>query len=401
MVTSVEKEETGAKLKPGWRMVRFGDVVRNIQVNVNPEESGLDRYVAGEHMETDNLHIKRWGTIGDGYLGPAFHQKFVNGQVLYGSRRTYLRKIAVADFDGICANTTFVLEANEDELLQDLLPFIMQTEAFTQHSIKQSRGSVNPYVIWKDLAWYEFALPPKDEQRRIADILWEADEAILALQRVEEKANKVLNTIREEIICSSLHKRQKLADCLIKIVPGRSVLGTNKAASPDKFGVLKVSAVSSYGFVADENKQLLNPDDFRSEFQVRAGDFLITRCNTRELVGRVCIVPRDFNNLMLCDKTLRLDLDENKVSKVFLLEALRSKEIRTQIEAAASGTGGAMKNISQTDIYELQVPLPSLERQQSIVSLIRNMTQAQHSIEAHIRQNMLLRKTLLQQLLAL
>lgn len=174
----LDMRDGDAKSREGWRIVRFGDVVRNIQVNIDPQESDLERYVAGEHMETDNLHIRQWGTIGDGYLGPAFHRKFVKGQILYGSRRTYLRKVAVAEFDGICANTTFTFEANEDELLQDLLPFIMQAETFTEHSIKQSRGSVNPYINWKDIAWYEFALPPKDEQRRIADILWATDEAI-------------------------------------------------------------------------------------------------------------------------------------------------------------------------------------------------------------------------------
>jgi hypothetical protein len=109
-------------LPAGWRRVRFGDVVRNINVTVDPNESGLERYIAGEHMETDDLHIRRWGTIGDGYLGPAFHRKFVAGQILYGSRRTYLRKVAVADFDGVCANTTFVLEPANDELISDLLP---------------------------------------------------------------------------------------------------------------------------------------------------------------------------------------------------------------------------------------------------------------------------------------
>jgi type I restriction enzyme S subunit len=165
-------------LREGWRTVRFGDVARHVKVDADPETSGLERYVAGEHMSTDDLHIRSWGTIGDGYLGPAFHRKFVKGQVLYGSRRTYLRKVAVAEFDGICANTTFVIEPSGDELLPELLPFIMQTESFSAHAVKQSRGSVNPYVNWKDIAWYEFALPPKDEQRRIADILWAADEAI-------------------------------------------------------------------------------------------------------------------------------------------------------------------------------------------------------------------------------
>ena len=130
--------------------MRFGDVVQNVKVDIAPEKSNLERYIAGEHMDTDNLHIRRWGTIGDGYLGPAFHRKFVKRQVLYGSRRTYLRKVAVAKFDGICANTTFVLEPKSDELLPELLPFIMQTESFAEHSVKQSKGSVNPYINWKD-----------------------------------------------------------------------------------------------------------------------------------------------------------------------------------------------------------------------------------------------------------
>lgn len=171
MTVTINSRPTNDTLPPGWRIVRFGDVVRNVNVTVDPAESGLERYIAGEHMDTDDLHIRRWGIIGDGYLGPAFHRKFVAGQVLYGSRRTYLRKVAVADFDGICANTTFVLEPLGDDLIPELLPFIMQTEGFVKHSMQQSRGSTNPYVTFKDLAWYEFALPPRDKQRRIAEIL--------------------------------------------------------------------------------------------------------------------------------------------------------------------------------------------------------------------------------------
>ena len=99
--------------KQGWRQVKFGDVVRRVKERVDPETSGLERYVAGDHMDTDDLRIRRWGEIGSGYLGPAFHMRFRPGQVLYGSRRTYLRKVAVADFDGICANTTFVIEPKD------------------------------------------------------------------------------------------------------------------------------------------------------------------------------------------------------------------------------------------------------------------------------------------------
>lgn len=177
------------ELKPGWRRVKFGDVVRQIKDKAEPATCGLERFVAGEHMDTDDLRIRRWGNIDEIDLGPAFHRHFRPGQVLYGSRRTYLRKVAVADFEGICANTTYVLEsADPKALLPELLPFIMQTEAFHEHSRRESKGSVNPYVNFSDLAWYEFVLPPLGEQRRIAAILTAANNATSAFDDGRESA---------------------------------------------------------------------------------------------------------------------------------------------------------------------------------------------------------------------
>jgi type I restriction enzyme S subunit len=64
--------------------------------------------------------------------------RFRPGHVLYGSRRTYLRKVAVADFEGITANTTFVIEPKDTKVLMpELLPFLMQTESFHEHSVRQ------------------------------------------------------------------------------------------------------------------------------------------------------------------------------------------------------------------------------------------------------------------------
>jgi type I restriction enzyme S subunit len=85
-------ELPGRSLKPGWTTVKFGDVVRQVKDKVDAQTSGLSRYIAGEHMDTDDLRLRRWGEINDDYLGPAFHMRFKPGQVLYGSRRAYLRK---------------------------------------------------------------------------------------------------------------------------------------------------------------------------------------------------------------------------------------------------------------------------------------------------------------------
>lgn len=173
------------KLPDGWTRVKFGDVVRKVNDRVDPDTAGIERYVAGEHMDTDDLTIRRWGEVGDGYLGPAFHMRFKPGHVLYGSRRTYLRKVAVADFEGVTANTTFVLESSSRDLLPEFLPLVMTTEAFHDHSIKQSKGSVNPYINFSDLTWYEFALPPIDEQRQTVTLLTQASRLSRSISIVE------------------------------------------------------------------------------------------------------------------------------------------------------------------------------------------------------------------------
>lgn len=189
------------RLKKGWTLAAFGDVVRKVRDRIDPENTDLERYIAGEHMDTDELRIRRWGLIGDGYLGPAFHMRFKPGQVLYGSRRTYLRKVAVADFEGITANTTFVIETKDPKiLLPELLPFIMQTESFHEHSIKQSKGSVNPYINFSDLTWYEFALPPLEEQRRIAEVLWAIERAAEACFECCARIGAVVSSSAQDLL---------------------------------------------------------------------------------------------------------------------------------------------------------------------------------------------------------
>jgi type I restriction enzyme S subunit len=369
-----------------WPTVRFGDVVRDVKATVDRDTTDLTRFIAGEHMGSDDLHLRTWGDINGDYLGPAFHRSFRKGQVLYGSRRTYLKKVVVASFDGICANTTFVLESRDpDVLLPELLPFIMLTDAFTQHSIRESKGSVNPYINWKDIAKYEFPLPPKDEQRRIADILWAADETVEAWKLVRAYFNDLARSLRANLVTEKNIKRIPLGDCLTAIVPGKSVIGRNEPAEEGDLGVLKVSAVGADGFIPKENKTLLDRNDFHDEFAVRSGDLLITRSNTPELVGRVCLVGQDYPNLMLCDKTLRLVPNERIRSKEVLLEILRSEEVRTQIKGFANGTGGAMKNISQSSIRSIRIPVADEAEQLRTHSAICEMARAVGQLDEAIR----------------
>jgi len=185
--------------KAAWRRVRLGDVAASSKEKADPSDGSVDRFIAGEHMSSGDLSIERWGRTGEIDLGPAFHRRFRPGQVLYGSRRTYLRKVAVAEFEGVCANTTFVVETKDlDSLAQEFLPFVMTAEPFHAFAIAESKGSVNPYVNWSDIERYEFDLPPLDEQKRIADLLWACEHERRTQKRVLSKLTMVDAVLGQE-----------------------------------------------------------------------------------------------------------------------------------------------------------------------------------------------------------
>jgi restriction endonuclease S subunit len=147
------------------------DCVDKLLRRTDAVADGIERIVAGENLESEDFKIRTWGTVGKDFLGPAFHVMFEPGDILYGSRRTYLRKVSLSDFRGVCANTTFVVRAKEDLLLQELLKHIMLSERFTQYSIAKSKGSTNPYINWKDLDDFTFKLPDLGSQKKMVEIL--------------------------------------------------------------------------------------------------------------------------------------------------------------------------------------------------------------------------------------
>jgi len=118
-----------SKLKIGWKKVKFGDVVRlSKERSSDPLADGYERFIGLEHIDPEDLRVRRWGNVADGVT---FTSVFKPGQLLFGKRRAYQRKVAVADFAGVCSGDIYVLESKEPKkLLPELLPFVCQTEAF-------------------------------------------------------------------------------------------------------------------------------------------------------------------------------------------------------------------------------------------------------------------------------
>jgi type I restriction enzyme M protein len=174
-----------------WIRVRFGDVVENLnETEQDPVNAGLERFIGLDHLEPGSLHIKAWGNVAD---GTTFTRRCRPGQVLFGKRRAYQRKLAVAEFDAVVSGDIYVLSPKSDRLLGEFLPFLCLAERFFQRAIETSAGSLSPRTNWTSLASFEFDLPPIEQQRRIAKILWTVDEALEAAITLSDSLMRCFN----------------------------------------------------------------------------------------------------------------------------------------------------------------------------------------------------------------
>jgi len=380
----------------GWKKVFFGDVVRNVKDNVDPQTCSLERYIAGEHMQSEDIHLRQWGIIGDDYLGPAFHRKFTKGQVLYGSRRTYLKKVALADFDGITANTTFVLEPQDNSLLTDLLPFIMLTDKFTEHSVRESKGSVNPYINWKDIAKYEFPLPPKDEQRRIADVLWSADEANEYYITVKDDLNQLIDSVTTSFLSKSW-SRKTLDSLLYDIQYGTSNRISEK--TEESVPVLRIPNViggkldlSDLGWIVLRNEE-------KKKYKLDEGDLLIVRTNGNpEYVGRTAVVKRCPKDTVYASYLIRLKCDSKLLHPEYLHAVLQSSLIKKTLRHEIRSSAGNY-NLNTQGIKRQNIPLPPVEIQESFVDSLLTYQIKSEEIQKHIEKLKNLKATLINELL--
>ena len=181
------------RLKPGWTRVAFGDIAVSVNDRIdNPLDAGVERYVGLEHLDSDSLAIRRWAPPS---AVTATKLLFRRGDIIFGRRRVYQRKLAVADFDGICSAHALVLRAKPKVVLPEFLPFFMQSDSFMRRAEAISVGSLSPTINWRTLASKEFALPPLNEQRRMANLLRATSALFARISDISDAANTIRKII--------------------------------------------------------------------------------------------------------------------------------------------------------------------------------------------------------------
>ena len=358
--------------------VKFGDVVKDVKINIDRLNNPYVYYVAGDHMDSEDLTIHRKGCFTTDDVGPAFIRVFKPGQILYGSRRTYLKKIAVADFEGVCANTTFVFETKDPHAFeQRLLPFIMLSKDFTTWSIAKSKGSTNPYVLFSDLADFEFELPPLEEQKDLVDKLWAAYRLKEAYKKLLVATDEMVKSQFIEMYYNTHNKQTLESVCPIM----------NKGITP-KYVESSSVLVINQACIHWDGQRLGNIKYHNEEIPVRkrileSGDVLLNATGNGTL-GRCCvfICPSDNNTYINDGHVIALSTDRAVILPEVLNTYLSLNDTQAEIYRQYVTGSTNQVDIVFSDIKKMKVPVPSMDEQ---ILFVEVLTQADKSKSGHFK----------------
>ena len=341
---------------------KFEDIAVNSTAKKKPTVSDKDTYLGLEHLDSGSLTVTRFGSE----VAPIGEKLIMKkGDVLFGKRRAYQKKVVIAPFDGIFSAHGMVLRPKEDVVDIDFFPLFISSDYFLGAAIKISVGSLSPTINWRDLKELEFELPPLAEQRRLAKVLWAAVEArnaykeLLALteqlvksQFVEMFGDPVTNPNQWETTTIG-----EIADCFIGL--------TYKPENVVENGLLVLrSGNIQNSFLSFEDNVRVNME-VKEKLLVKKNDILMcSRNGSAALVGKVAKIP---------------DLDEDVTFGVFMT-IIRSKyydylfaffhqnAFRRQLTEAKTST---INQITKSMLDKVKVHLPPIELQNQFAEFVQ------------------------------
>lgn len=384
-------------LKPGWRHVKFGDVVRLSKArSQDPLVEGIERYVGLEHLEPSDLRIRSWGSVADGVT---FTSVFQPGQVLFGKRRAYQRKVAVADFSGVCSGDIYVLETKDAQvLLPELLPFICQTDAFFDHAVGTSAGSLSPRTNWTSLADFEFVLPKVEEQLRIVELLQTFDDVHESLLATSKASSALKSSLTESAFPVS-EARSFLNDP--KSYQGRLLVNLGdlatlqvgfpfKSAKYSKNGdrLLRGSNVGVNRLLWGDDITCYWPSALRNEvldYVLTVGDLVIAMDRPFISEGfKIARVSEHDLPALLLQRVGRFKLSQ-KITADYLWAFLHSESFKWQLQRMQKGTD--LPHISRFDIEGTLIPALSLDEQIATADFFSSVAEAEKSLRIRLDAN--------------
>lgn len=356
--------------KNRYKKYKMGEIAESISKRIDPAETNADIYVGLEHLDPENIHIREYGKPAD---VKGVKLEVSKGDIIFGKRRAYQRKAAIAEFDGICSAHAMVLRASPKVMLPELFPFFMHSDIFMNRAIDISEGSLSPTIKWKILKEQEFLLPPLAEQKKLADLLWAGDKVLQRYSELERDLETIKTLEIEKMIWKSDFALKEISESTKSKEFHDGDWIESKDMSHQKEVRLLQLADIGVGQFLDKSDKYISEEKFKELncYEVIPQDILLARMP--DPIARCCIVPDLKQKLITAVDCCVIRIDETAYNKVFMVELINSYQFRAKVLARSSGT--TRTRISRKNLEKIKVPLPSKEVQDSIAKKLENLNE--------------------------
>ncbi|WP_240224449.1 restriction endonuclease subunit S [Rheinheimera hassiensis] len=342
--------------------VKFGDICREVKLTTKDSiADGYERYIGLEHLDSGSLKIKRWGMIAED--NPSFTRVFKKGHILFGKRRPYLKKAAIAEFDGVCSGDIIVMESTPDNKFPDFLPFLIQSDSFWKHAISTSSGSLSPRTKFKSLQ--EFSLTLGDEQsiQRKLGLLVKCEEIRSKNNQLLEAFDSLFSIVVSDLLRvvaqdkpQQVPKGWQIKELCELAEVSRGKFTPRPRNNPIYYGgstpFLQTGDVGRASLFIESHEQTLNEKGLSVSKLFPKGTIFLT------IAANIGDVAMSTYDVACTDSVVGIN-PKDGVDGVWLLFYL--KQLKPYLDSIAPES--AQKNINLATLRPLKVATPSYEKQ--------------------------------------
>lgn len=397
MINQMMKEKLLNIDKSKWKLTKLGTLAEDISVRVDkPGNSEYDRFVGLDNFISGDIKIKSWASTKN---LTSSAKAFKAGDILFARRNAYLRRASLVDFDGCCSGDAFVIRENVDKVVPGFLAFLMNTNSLWDYANSNAAGTMSKRVKWRDLAEYEFLLPPKADQARLAELLWAMDEVIekervllerlMINQKAFEKGNLFIYKYGMEKKIPNSYKIFKLED-VADITGGSTPSRDNKEFWGGNIPWLTPTDVTNHDRInLDKTKECI------TELGLKDISNRIYPPGTILYCSRATIGFAIINDLpMTTNQGFSNFITNEKINNYFLYFLL--KHLTPDLTRLAGGS--TFLEIAKSAIRKFKIIVPPIDIQIKIKNTLLNFESSRLSIVSKVNSSKALQKSLINQI---
>lgn len=356
---------------------RFEQIAINCKEKKKPVEADRFTYLGLEHLDSGSLKVTRFGSE----VAPIGEKLVMHkGDVLFGKRRAYQKKVAIAPFDGIFSAHGMVLRPKEDVVDKDFFPLFISSDYFLDAAIKISVGSLSPTINWRDLKDLEFELPPLAEQHQMAAVLWAINDTMEAYKRLISATSELVKSQFIEMFGLPGHNIHGFPEGKIRDVVTDIHYGTSRPATESgNYPYLRMNNITADGKLdLSELKRIDIPDSEIDKCLVRKGDLLFNRTNSREWVGKTCVFTEDLP-MVIAGYIIRVRVDDSILPE-YLSVMLNTDYGKSLLRRMAKGAIG-QANINAQAFQDIDILLPPKSLQDRFAFFLQQSDKSKFELE--------------------